>query len=106
MQGFNRISADEAKKLMDESAAVAVDIRDDRSFGMGRIPGAIKIDNTNVQQFIDDTDEDAHVIVCCYHGNMSQSGASFFAQQGLKNVYSLDGGFTGWSMLFPDQVER
>ncbi len=103
---FDRLSANEAKKLLDEATAVVADIRDERSFRRGHIPGAQKIDSSNVQQFIDSTDCGTPVIVCCYHGNMSQSGASFFAQHGFKNVYSLDGGFSGWSLLFPDQIER
>ena len=106
MSGFSRISANDAKQLIDESGAVIADIRDERSFDMGHIPGAVKIDNTNVQQFITDADLDKPLIVCCYHGNMSQSGASFFAQHGFTKTYSLDGGFSGWSMLFPDRIER
>lgn len=106
MSDFSRISAKDASSLIDESSAVVADIRDERSFSAGRIPGAVRIDNANVQQFINDTNTDTPVIVCCYHGNMSLSGASFFAQHGFKDVYSLDGGFSGWNMLFPDRVER
>lgn len=106
MPGFSRISANEAKQLIEESQAAVADIRDERSFGMGRIPGAVKIDNSNVQEFMAEADMEKPLIVCCYHGNMSQSGASFFVQHGFKKTFSLDGGFSGWNMLFPDRVER
>ncbi len=106
MSDFNRITAADAKKLIEDEQAAIADIRDERSYNMGRIPRAKRIDNSNVQQFINDNESDTPVIVCCYHGNMSLSGASFFAQQGFENVYSLNGGFNGWSMLFPDQIER
>lgn len=106
MSDYSRISATDAKKLIEDEKAVIADIRDERSYNMGRVPNAQRIDNGNVQQFIDANESNTPVIVCCYHGNMSLSGASFFAQQGFDNVYSLDGGFSGWSMLFPDHVER
>ncbi len=106
MSTFSRISATEAKTLIDESNAIVVDVRDERSFSTGHIPQARKLDNNNVQQFVSDTDFKTPVIVYCYHGNISQSGASFIAQQGFDQVYSLDGGFTGWKLLFPDQIEH
>ena len=106
MSDFSRISAADAKKLIEDEQAVIADIRDERSYSMGRIPKAQRIDNGNVQKFVDGNESSTPVIVCCYHGNMSLSGASYFAQQGFDKVYSLDGGFSGWNMLFPDQVER
>lgn len=105
MNTFTRISAHEAKTLMDESNAVVLDMRDERSFNAGRVPGAKWINNTNVQQIIDETDFEAHVIVCCYRGNISQQGADFFVKQGFDSVYSLDGGFNGWKLLFPTEIE-
>lgn len=105
MSSFSRISADQAKTLMEEPGTVIVDMRDQRSFDAGRVPGAKWINNDNVQEIINETDFEAHLIVCCYRGNISQQGADFFAQQGFNSVYSLDGGFNGWKLLFPTEVE-
>lgn len=106
MPDFNRISAADAKNLIDDENAAIVDMRDEQAYNMGRVPNAHRIDNSNIQQFIDAAESNTPLIVCCYHGNMSLSGAAYFAQQGFDKVYSLDGGFSGWSMLFPDQIER
>lgn len=106
MPDFNRINATEAHKLIEDENAIIADMRDEQAYSMGRIPNSQRIDGSNAQQFIDANESDTPLIVCCYHGNMSLSGASYFAQQGFDKVYSLDGGFGAWSLLFPDQIER
>ena len=105
MSTFTRISTDQAQTMISESSVNILDMRDARSFGMGRIPKSIRIDNDNVQQIISETDKDIDLIICCYNGNISQSGADYFAKQGYKNVYSLDGGFNRWKLILPTEVE-
>ncbi len=105
MSTYQRISADQAKTLIDDPKSVVLDMRDERSFAAGRIPRAQRISNDNVQEVINQTDSEAHVIVCCYRGNISQSGADFFIRHGFTSFYSLDGGFNGWKLLFPTEVE-
>ncbi|MFT4862153.1 MAG: thiosulfate sulfurtransferase, partial [Pseudohongiellaceae bacterium] len=48
------------------------------------------------QDFIAAADTAQPLVVCCYHGNSSQSAAAFFAEQGFVQSYSLDGGFEAW----------
>lgn len=105
-QEFKHISAADTKQLMQNPAAVIVDIRDEQSFAAGRITGAVPLDSAGVHAFIAEADMDAPVIVCCYHGHSSQPAAAYLAAQGFDDVYSLDGGFTEWQQLYPDQCER
>lgn len=106
MQSFQHLSADALNELLTQGPVQIVDIRDERSFETGHIRGAQHLDNSTVQQFIDNADLDAPLVVCCYHGVSSQSAAAYLADRGFDEVYSLDGGFTHWAMAFPDQVER
>ncbi len=103
---FKRINALEAKALIAEQnpehPVQIIDIRDDAAFAAGHIPSAVHIHNSNVQEFIQAADMDAPLIVCCYHGNMSQSAAAYFAEQGFDEAYSLDGGFEGWQAVSGD----
>ncbi len=106
MESFSHLSVTDASAIMKRAETVVVDIRDTESFKQGHITGAKRLDNENLADFLRDTDYDSPVIVCCYHGNSSQSAAQFLVEQGFEEVYSLDGGFTEWSTTHPDQVAR
>lgn len=106
MSQYQRINPAQAAEMLDNGKTVVVDIRDPASYGEGHMPGAMTISNANIQQFVEDTAKDAPVIVCCYHGHASQQGAAFLSHHGFSDVYSMDGGFVGWAMQFPDRIER
>ena len=86
--------------------AVFADIRDPQSFAMGHIPGAQRIDNSNLGVFLESVDKNAPNIVVCYHGISSQGAAEYIAAQGFTNVSSMNGGFTAWSMSYPEHVNK
>ncbi|NVK74716.1 thiosulfate sulfurtransferase GlpE [Marinomonas sp. CT5] len=88
-----------------ENEAIIVDIRDLVSFENSHITNAISLSNDNVQDFIESTEKSRPIIVCCYHGNSSKGAAEYLASQGFKEVYSLNGGFSQWSAMFPEQCE-
>lgn len=105
MDQYSCISTAEAAQLLDQSAAIA-DIRDPDSFAAGRMPGAVNVNNDNLQQFLLDADMDKPLLVCCYHGISSQSAAQFLAHQGFDQVYSVNGGYEAWRVDYPDRCER
>ncbi|REG84884.1 thiosulfate sulfurtransferase GlpE [Marinomonas pollencensis] len=88
-----------------ENNALIVDIRDTASYQNSHIVNAISLNNDNVQHFIDSSDKTRPVIVCCYHGNSSKGAAEYLAAQGFSEVYSLNGGYSQWSAMFPEQCE-
>ena len=90
-----------AVDLINNEAAIVVDIRDANSFNQSHIENAIRIDNTNIQQFLSQTDKSKPLVVCCYHGNSSQSAAEMFNQQGFDVSCSMDGGMSEWSLTMP-----
>ncbi|MDX1451690.1 MAG: thiosulfate sulfurtransferase GlpE [Oleiphilaceae bacterium] len=105
---FQHLSCTELKNWLDQAnrPVTLVDIRDPQSFVTGHIPGAILIDNSNVQKFIEESNHSDALVVCCYHGNSSQSAADFFSQNGFKECYSLDGGYEAWRQLFELQTTQ
>lgn len=105
MSQFSHISAQDALTLIAEGAIVA-DIRDHNNFQANRIQGALQLSNENLQNFLDNTDLEKAVIVCCYHGISSQSAAGFLCAQGFQRVYSLDGGFENWALTCPEHCEQ
>jgi thiosulfate sulfurtransferase len=106
MADYKRINAATAHALWQQGAAAFADIRDERSFALGHIPGSVHLTNSNLAQFLAGLDDTTEVVVVCYHGNSSQGAAQYLAQQGLDPVSSLDGGFTAWGQQFPEAVER
>lgn len=90
---FKRISAVDAAALLGNGDAQIVDIRDELSYQNLHVQGAINLNNTNLQAFIESADIDRPLLVYCYHGISSQSAAEYLNQKGFEEVFSIDGGF-------------
>ena len=102
MVAFKHISvAALAADIAAATPVVVLDVRDPGSFSAGRIAGAVRLDNQSVPQFLQGADKDAKTVVCCYHGNSSQSAAQFLAEHGFTDAYSLDGGMAQWALSQP-----
>ncbi len=99
---FTRISSEQAKSLLAKTETNLIDIRDEQSYQLNHISNAKHIDNQSISTFIETADKSKPLIVCCYHGNSSQSAAQFFSEQAFQEVYSLDGGFELWRTLYPE----
>ena len=93
---FKRIQATDCRQLIDSQNVILLDIRDPQSYQAGHMENALHIEAIDVPQFIAEFPDDTHLVICCYHGNSSQSAAAYFCEQGIKDVYSLDGGYEGW----------
>lgn len=102
---FKHLNAQELADMMANDAVTIVDIRDPNSYFAGHITSAKPLDNSNVGEFVANTQSDQPIVVCCYHGNSSQGAAQYLAEQGFQNVYSLDGGFEMWKVVQPELVE-
>ena len=63
---------------------------------LGISRGAKAVNEANVQAFVQAADRFHPLIVCCYHGNLSQGAADYFNQNGFADTYSLDGGYEAW----------
>lgn len=99
MSGFKHLSINELIHMSSESNDIqVVDIRDAASFTSAHIEGSTNLTNENLATFIADADMDKPLVVVCYHGMSSQSAANYLNEQGFDDVYSLDGGFSAWSL--------
>lgn len=96
MQHFQQISVQQTRQLLTEKDVTLVDIRDGRSYQEGHIEGALLLDNSSIESFLETADREKPVVVYCYHGISSQGAANYLVQQGFATVYSMDGGFEGW----------
>lgn len=94
---FKRINRQQAKEKLNIAGAVLLDIRDSESYDAGHIDKAINLTGDNAQSIIDNTNKEVPVLVMCYHGNSSQNVAAYLSQKGFSDVYSIDGGYEGWT---------
>ena len=93
---FDCISVEDTKRLLENDDVTVIDIRDINSFSKGHIKNAIHIDDININNFLSEKDKNETIIIYCYHGISSKSAASFFSQNGFKNVFSMNDGYAGW----------
>ena len=98
---MERVDIHKAKELIDHSHIKIVDIRDDESYREAHITDAQLINNSNLNQFLKDTDKNIPLLCYCYHGISSQSAAQYFKDRGFQTVYSMDGGFEAWKEEYP-----
>jgi len=105
MDRIPEIEIHEAKKKLDQQKSVFVDIRDPGSYRAAHIPGAVHLQDSNVQEFIESASKDSELIVYCYHGNSSLGAAAYFLENGFKNVASMSGGFESWRQVYEYEAE-
>ncbi len=95
-----QIPIHDAKNKLDQKQCLFVDIRDPGSYQQAHIPGAIRLHDGNVQEFVQNTDKDKDVVVYCYHGNSSLGATAYLIENGFKNVASMSGGFEAWRQVY------
>ena len=92
---FKRISAAEAKQMIDQGVTV-IDVRTPAEFGGGHIPQAQHIPLDSILARPRDVLKGDNVIFVCQVGQRSALAAEMAAAVGLKNLYNLEGGTDAW----------
>ncbi len=103
---IQEISAEDAKRLLDQDEATFVDVRDPGSYSAAHVPGALNLLDSTVEAFVTGTPKDRTLVVYCFHGHSSLGGAAYFMDQGFKTVFSMTGGFESWRGTYPQEPPR
>jgi rhodanese-related sulfurtransferase len=76
-----------------------IDVREDREWSEGHVPGAIHMSRGIIERDIETTVPDKSTKLICYCGGGYRSAlvAESLGKMGYTNVWSLDGGWRGWS---------
>ena len=96
--GYQQISQEEAKEMMDTQDVIILDVREQDEYDSGHIPGAVllpvgTIDEETAAEVI--PEKDSTVLVYCRSGNRSKTAASALAGLGYTNIYEF-GGINTW----------
>lgn len=94
---FAKISAAEAKKMMDAGGVTIVDVRTPEEFAEGHVSGAINIPNEVIADEAEKvlTDKDDVLLVYCRSGNRSAQSARTLQGLGYTKIYDF-GGIMDW----------
>ena len=104
MAGYLNITADEAKKIMDnESGYVILDVRTAEEFADGHIPNAILIPDYEIESKAEYAlkDKDQLILVYCRSGRRSKLAAEALVKLGYTNIKEF-GGIIDW----PYEIEK
>ncbi len=94
---YQKISAEETKKLLDNKEAILVDVRTSEENRIERIPNSILIEVDNLEEEAESKlpNKDKKIIVYCRSGNRSKKAVNILLKKGYTNVYDL-GGINNW----------
>lgn len=95
---YAKITADEAKAMMDSGSPTIVDVRTAQEYADGHIPGAINIpvESIGSDKPAELTDADADLIVYCRTGVRSKQASDKLVELGYQHVNDM-GGIVDWT---------
>lgn len=88
-----------AKELDLKKGIVMLDVRTNREFDHGHIPGAIHVPLTEIGTRVKKLKKDKEVVVYCQSGSRSIWAIKRLIGMGYKNLYNLKGGYNAWKRL-------
>ena len=93
-----RVDVDEFDKLRANKDIVVLDVRTEREFKAGHIPGAVNIDANaaDFEEKVAKLDKNKTYLVHCGAGGRSARACKKLEGMGFKELYDLAPGFTGW----------
>src|SRR6185437_6843038 len=95
---IKQIDIDEARRMLDHSGTVLIDVRESDEWRQGHIPQAVGIPRGFLELRIEEKvpDHQTPVILQCASGTRSLLAARSLREMGYENVYNLTGGFNAW----------
>ena len=96
--GYQKISQDKAKEMMDTQEVLVLDVREQSEYAGGHIPGAVLLPVGTIDE---DTaavvipEKDTTVLVYCRSGSRSKRAAKALAGLGYTGIYEF-GGILSW----------
>jgi len=95
--GYSKITAVEAKKMMDNQIVTILDVRTQEEYNSGHIENAVLLPDYEVKAKAENVlkDKNAVILVYCRTGNRSARASRDLISLGYKKVYDF-GGIVDW----------
>lgn len=94
---YKKISAEDAKKIIDSEDVIVLDVRTPEEYNEGHIENAVLLPVNEIKDKAGEvlTDKDAKILVYCRSGNRSATAAKELIELGYTDVYDF-GGIMSW----------
>lgn len=94
---YHKITAEEAKEMMDEGNLIIVDVRTEEEYTEAHIPKAILVPNESIDSSVTEVlpDKDEVLLVYCRTGVRSKQASDKLVELGYTKVYDF-GGIVDW----------
>lgn len=94
---YHKISAEEAKDMIDSGDVTVVDVRTEEEYNEAHIPGAVLVSNESISSEPPEAlpDKDGILIVYCRTGVRSRQASDKLVELGYTQVYDM-GGIVDW----------
>lgn len=94
--GIKQISA---RELDQKKGMMLIDVRTDKEFERGHIPGAAHVPLAEIGDRIKKLKKDKELVVYCQNGNRSIWAIKRLMGMGYKNLSNLKGGYNAWKRI-------
>ncbi|MHB0976838.1 MAG: rhodanese-like domain-containing protein [Candidatus Aquicultorales bacterium] len=94
--GYQDVSPEEAKALIDKGNVAIVDVRTDWEFKQGHLEDAELIPDTEIAGKLSEIPKDKPVLLYCATGSRSAAAAALLSGKGYTNIYNMTGGIAQW----------
>ena len=94
---YQKITAEEAKKLMETENVIILDVRTQEEYNEGHIKNSILLPDTEISTKAQEVlkDKDSKILVYCRSGRRSAHASKMLISMGYTNVYDF-GGIIDW----------
>ena len=94
-----RVDVAEFDKLRQAKTNVILDVRSEREFKAGHLPGAINIDvnSSDFAKKVAELDKSKTYLVHCQSGRRSANACEKLGKAGFTSLFDLAPGFKGWT---------
>jgi rhodanese-related sulfurtransferase len=98
-KNITTITVADAKALLDKGGAIFLDVRTQKEYKSGHIPGAMNVPRGLLEFKIGKKipDKNATVAVYCKSGGRSCLASDTLVKMGYKNIKNIDGGWKAWT---------
>jgi len=93
---FKRISAEEAKEMMDRGGVQVVDVRQPNEYETAHLTDVTLIPVDDIYGRVDEVSEDKDVIFLCAMGVRSALACEIAVAMGRSRCYNMEGGMEAW----------